>query len=69
MENIEDLVKLRNFVNSRDGILLEKYISDYITTLACSGIEANIIKGMCMLFNEIKNIPEKYECIKENNNE
>lgn len=69
MENIEDLVRLRNLVTGSDGILLEKYISDYITNLACSGIEANIIKGMCMLFNEIKCIPEKYDCIKENKNE
>ena len=70
MTDLEKLVKLKNFLLSEEGVLLKDFISNIITELSSSNIEPNIIKGMCMLFKTIKDIPQEYEDIKnakENN--
>ncbi|OLA78703.1 MAG: hypothetical protein BHW55_00275 [Candidatus Melainabacteria bacterium 35_41] len=65
MENLERLVKLKCFLQSDEGKYLEDFISNVITELSNTNIDANIIKGMCMLFKAIKDIPEEYENVKQ----
>ena len=58
---IEDLVLVRNILNSQEGRLLLDYLSDYISSLACTPKEASEIKGMCELLHQIKAIPQYVE--------
>ena len=58
---IEKLLKLKILINSEDGNILKSYISDYITGLAGTNIDALAIKGMCMLFEQLKSIPQEYD--------
>ena len=57
----ENLVKIRNLLNSQEGKLLVDYLSDYITENACKTRDASEIKGMCELLQQIKLIPGKVE--------
>ena len=59
---IESLLKLRNTISNTDiGGILDRYISDYITSNACKQREASEIKGMCELWEQIKRIPDVVE--------
>jgi hypothetical protein len=62
MTSIEDLLRLRNEIIQQPigGVLLE-YLSDYITAEACKNRNAEQIKGMCELVQQIKLIPQKVE--------
>lgn len=60
--DIESLLKLRNAISNTDiGEILNRYISDYITSNACKQREASEIKGMCELWEQIKRIPNVVE--------
>lgn len=59
--DIENLVKIRNYLQTSDGQSLINYLSDYITEAACKQREASEIKGMCELLQQIKLIPNKVE--------
>ncbi len=63
---IEKLLKLKILLNSEDGNVLKSYISDYITGLSATNIDALAIKGMCMLFEQLKNIPQEYDNMRGN---
>ena len=65
MTTREDLLRLRNDLIQQPlgGVLLE-YLSDYITAEACKNINAEQIKGMCVLLQRIKDIPQKVENMK-----
>lgn len=58
---IENLLKIRNYLNCSQGQLLVDYLSDYITANACKSRDASEIKGMCELLQQIKLIPQKVE--------
>lgn len=58
---IENLVKIRNMLNTLEGKLLVNYLQDYITDNACKSREASEIKGMCELVQVIKNVPSLVE--------
>lgn len=60
------LVNLRNLIVTPEGQQLIDYLSDYITEIACRNKDANEIKGMCELLQQIKVIPSKLENYKEN---
>lgn len=57
----ENLVLIRNMLNSEVGKNLIGYLSDYITSNACKAREASEIKGMCELLEQIKRIPNEVE--------
>lgn len=59
--DIENLVKIRNYLRTFEGQSLINYLSDYITENACKQREASEIKGMCELLQQIKLIPNKVE--------
>ena len=62
MNDREDLLTLRNdlILQPTGGLLLE-YLTDYITAEACKNRNAEQIKGMCELVQQIKDIPKKVE--------
>lgn len=63
----EDLLKLRNAVsNTEIGGILDRYISNYVTSNACKQREASEIKGMCELWEQIKRIPSVVENMRKN---
>lgn len=55
----EELIKIKNLITSYEGKLLMNYISDFITEKSTSAISADKIQGMCMLFHNIKQIPNE----------
>lgn len=57
--DMDNLVKLRNYLECKEGCLLITYMSDYITENACKNREASEIKGMCELLHRIKSIPNE----------
>ncbi|MCD7779812.1 MAG: hypothetical protein LUH05_03990 [Candidatus Gastranaerophilales bacterium] len=57
--DMENLVKLRNYLELKEGGLLITYMSDYITENACKNREASEIKGMCELLHKVKSIPNE----------
>jgi hypothetical protein len=58
----EDLLRLRNEVIQQPiGGMLLAYLQDYITAESCNNRNAEQIKGMCELVQQIKNIPKKLE--------
>lgn len=59
--DIENLVKIRNYLKAEEGQLLVNYLTDYITENACLKREPSEIKGMCELVQQIKLIPNKVE--------
>lgn len=61
--DIQNLVRLRNYITTAEGRLLTCYLSDYITKEACKKREAAEIKGMCELLQQIKIIPNEVEQI------
>ena len=58
---IENLVRLKNLVNSADGKLLVMYLSDYLTKNCCARREPSEVKGMGELLHVIKSIPQELE--------
>jgi hypothetical protein len=58
---IENLIRLRNYIVTTEGSLLLDFLSDYITENSCKAREASEIKGMCELLHQIKTIPSKVE--------
>ena len=62
MTSIEDLLRLRNEILQQPigGVLLA-YLQDYITAESCNNRNAEQIKGMCELVQQIKLIPQKVE--------
>jgi len=61
MANTDTLVKLKNFLNSKEGELLIAYLSDVLTANCCKNKEALEIKGFGECIQEIKVIPQKLE--------
>jgi hypothetical protein len=64
MASIEDLLKLRDLIHQPLGNVLIAYLQDYVTSEACNNRNAEQIKGMCELVQQLKNIPNKVENIK-----
>lgn len=60
MTSLEELLQLKNELISQPigGVLLA-YLQDYITAESCNNRNAEQIKGMCELVQQIKNIPLK----------
>ena len=46
-------------MRSREGEVLIKFLTKYITSLACTSKEASEIKGMCEIVEQLIRIPEK----------
>lgn len=65
--NLDNIIRLRNFLRQPEGELLVNYLSDYITENACRPREASEIKGMCELLQQIKLIPDKVEKLRKLN--
>lgn len=61
----EYLVKIRNVLATDDGKLLMEFLQDYVTKQACGQREASEIKGMCILIQQLKDIPQRVENKKE----
>ncbi len=57
---LEKLLSLKTLIESRDGMLLIRYLGDYVTQEACKNIEALEVKGMCRLLQKIKEISEEF---------
>lgn len=55
--NIEDLLRLKVFLQSSDGQIFRIFISDFITSESVKNIEPQELKGMCRLFEKIKRLP------------
>lgn len=58
---IDELVRVRNLIQSYEGQLLLSYLQDYITENACKNREASELKGMCELVQRIKELPALVE--------
>jgi hypothetical protein len=58
---IDELVRVRNVIQSYEGQLLLSYLQDYITENACKNREASELKGMCELVQRIKELPALVE--------
>jgi hypothetical protein len=58
---LEELISLRNAIQSYEGKLLLAYLQDYVTNQACLKREASEIKGMCELIQQIKDVPKIVE--------
>ena len=58
---LEDIILIRNTLNTRGGQLLISYCSDYITANACLTRSGEEIKGMCELLEQIKRVPQEVE--------
>ena len=58
---LEELVRVRNVIETHEGKLLIAYLQDYITENACKCREASELKGMCELVQKIKDIPTLVE--------
>ena len=64
--DIENLLKIRNTLNTEFGALLHTYLSDYITNLAKSWIvDAVELKGMLKLHQVIKDVPQEVEWLRK----
>jgi hypothetical protein len=62
MASIEELVQLRNDLLMQPiGSVLLAYLQDYITAESCNNRNAEQIKGMCELVQQLKNIPKKLD--------
>ena len=58
---LDELVRVRNVIQSYAGQLLLSYLQDYITENACKNREASELKGMCELVQRIKELPALVE--------
>lgn len=58
---IDELVRVRNVIQSYEGQLLLSYLQDYITENACKNRDASELKGMCELVQRIKELPALVE--------
>lgn len=58
---IDELVRVRNVIQSYEGQLLLSYLQDYITENACKNRDASELKGMCELVQRIKELPTLVE--------
>lgn len=60
MTDREDLLTLRNdLLQQPIGGVLLNFLHDYITAEACKNRDAQQIKGMCELIQQIKDIPQQ----------
>lgn len=58
----ENLLQIRNeIIKTPAGGLLFQFMHDYITQEACKNINADELKGMCRLVQELKSIPNKLQ--------
>lgn len=54
----EKQIELRNLLKTVNGQNLIEFLGDYITRESVKGINAENLKGMCLLLNYIKEIRE-----------
>ena len=59
--DIDNLIKIRNCLNTLDGKLIITYLGDYITSKACMDKNPSEIKGMCELLEYLKRVTDKVE--------
>lgn len=56
----EHLLRIRNeIINAPIGALLFSFMYDFTTQEACKNINADELKGMCRLIQELKDVPKK----------